>query len=324
MFKEPNALPIPPQAFVTGAGTLTPAEIDAKIDALLPERDRLSLIIEFVEQQIRYLRSTKCGPTKDLQHVEDYKVDAGIPRPLIDWVQRSIGQLQWLDDLADRFKPPHSPGTVSGLKWGTGALIGRNWFLTSGHAFDQTGGYWVRPSRNGELILRDEIATLMKVVFNYQAVGGTNGKVMRAVQEFPILALLEHSSDERTRGGIDYAILELGPDTEGRLPGEVFDYLPVAATDVTAPGSTLVIVQHPSRGPKKVDVGTLHKMEGGLMSYNDIDTAPGSSGSPVLNTKGEIVGVHFYGACQADGPPDTGANYAQPIGTIRAASSILG
>ena len=43
--------------------------------------------------------------------------------------------------------PGDSPGDVSGERFGTGALISDELFLTAGHCFDQSGGGWERPRR---------------------------------------------------------------------------------------------------------------------------------------------------------------------------------
>jgi len=319
MFKEPNALPIPPDAKVPGLGELSREEVEARVEGLLLQRTEVVRQLELLDQVIRFHLWYVCGPKDDTEDVEDYTPKLGVSAAFVAAAQRSIGQLRWRDNLANVFLPPDDPGTVSGVKWGSGALIAPNLFLTAGHCFDQAGGRWTRPSRNGQLISRSEIATYMDVVFNFQFVGGTHQKNTRPEAKFPVVALLEHCSQERTPGGIDYAIVELGRDANGRLPGDLFGTLTAAKADVTVPGTVLTIIQHPNQKEKRVGVGTLLGIQCGLLAYNDIDTGEGSSGAPVLDLNGQIVGVHVRGACL----PDGGQNNAQRIGDIRFVSKKL-
>lgn len=85
-------------------------------------------------------------------------------------------------------------------------------------------------------------------------------------------------------------------------------------------GARPCVIQHPNERRKQVEAGPLLSNNSGHISYDEIDTLGGSSGSAVLNGEtGEVVGVHTNGGCSAFG----GANYGVAIGTIRKVSSIL-
>jgi hypothetical protein len=234
----------------------------------------------------------------------------------VDFVRQfapPVGQLQWVKDLHTRFSQPgESPGDVNNVRWGSGGLVALDLFITAGHCFDREGNAWTRPQRGGVTISEKEIATLMHVNFNYQIDPVTN--VPRADERFPVVELLEHR-----RGGLDYAIARLGRNAQGRLPGEVFGRFNVAGGDSVPSGSMLCIIQHPNGSPKKIEAGPLLRRENGTLFYDSLDTLGGSSGSPILSTDGDVVGVHTNGGCSLAG----GANFGVAIGTIRQASNIL-
>jgi V8-like Glu-specific endopeptidase len=194
-----------------------------------------------------------------------------------------------------------------GERWGTGALIGPDLFLTAGHCFDG----------DGKPIPPSEIATLMRVDFRYQ-IDGASGRTRPALA-FPVVELLEHR-----RGGVHYAIVRLGRDAAGRLPVELSGRaLAVAAADLTTPGARLCVIQHPDRREKKlVETGTLLTNDGKRITYAEIDTAGFASGSPVLAESGEIVGVHVFGGCGLRSPA-AGFNNGVAIGAIRRVSRLL-
>jgi V8-like Glu-specific endopeptidase len=56
-----------------------------------------------------------------------------------------------------------------------------------------------------------------------------------------------------------------------------------------------------------------------MMTYTDIDTQGGSSGSGVLDVKGRVVGVHVLGGCTENG----GANEAVSLHSIGKVSKVL-
>jgi S1-C subfamily serine protease len=107
----------------------------------------------------------------------------------------------------------------------------------------------------------------------------------------------------------DYALIQLNAN-----PGVTPTPLGTSAT------SSLTIIQHPEARPKVVAFGALSgSASGSRIYYAGLDTQGGSSGSGVLNTSGQLVGVHTLGGCSSSG----GTNSGWTISGILAASSIL-
>jgi V8-like Glu-specific endopeptidase len=98
---------------------------------------------------------------------------------------------------------------------------------------------------------------------------------------------------EDALGGVDYAIVRL----EG-TPGNTFGITPVATADI-AVGGAITIIGHPQGQPKQIEAGT--------------------SGSGILNSTGQLVGVHTLGGCTATG----GTNAGPRIARIRQVSTVL-
>lgn len=290
--------------------------------------DARHLISGFVRQQEDLIRQAEllearatrlaaesiCGLTDDSQDVELYDGSLGVTVEFVRSFSPPVGQLQWLDNLKSLFTGPNnSPGNVSGVRWGSGGLIGPDLFITAGHCFERTGGGWERPKRNGTTISEAEIAKLMKVNFNFQLDGQT--KKLRDQDSYPVADLHEFRL-----GNLDYAIVQLGKNAAGKRPGDKFGQLLAAGDDLITNGAGLCLIQHPNGKPKMVEAGPLLSNSNSRVSYEGIDTLGGSSGAPVLNGEtGEIVGVHTNGGCSAF----SGANYGVAIGAIRKFSSIL-
>lgn len=95
---------------------------------------------------------------------------------------------------------------------------------------------------------------------------------------------------------LDTAVLELAGE-----PGKRWSSLPLAAQPVLD-GERLFIIQHPAGEPKQiseVECAVFESISPGRQSLSDLahlcDTLGGSSGSPVFNVSGEVVGLHHWG-----------------------------
>jgi V8-like Glu-specific endopeptidase len=215
--------------------------------------------------------------------------------------------------------PDHVLGNVAGERWCTGTLIGPATVLTAGHCFDVNRGEvgWFTPSKvdaagTATHLPPSELAKLQTVVFNYQVNGQT--KLTRSGESFPIKQLIEHR-----KGGLDYAIVELGPNASNQMPATLGFQPAALAASLAATGKPIAIIQHPQGDPKKIEAGIVESYRGPEIYYADLDTYGGSSGSGILDQNGDIIGVHTNGGCHAIG----GANKGFQIQAIKAASDVL-
>jgi V8-like Glu-specific endopeptidase len=178
--------------------------------------------------------------------------------------------------------------TQTGGKFCSGSLISTNLFLTAGHC--------VSASIVGQF-----------VSFNFER--AANSTQILTQTHVRIAAVVEDDV-----GGVDYAILRLDGS-----PGNQFGVSPVATAD-PANGTAITIIGHPSGQPKQIEAGTVAGRRGtNYLTYGNVDTLGGSSGSGVINNSGQIVGVHTNGGCTASG----GSNSGVRIARIRQVSATL-
>ncbi|MFP2906672.1 trypsin-like serine peptidase [Pyxidicoccus sp. 3LFB2] len=167
---------------------------------------------------------------------------------------------------------------VTGAAQCTGSLIAENLVLTAGHCFSSTAD-----------------ALNYEAVFDYQVdTAGTP----RTPWVFPIVEGLEDST-----GGIDFAVVRLASNV-----GNTFGSLRLGDRLPTT-GELLRIIQHPRGLMKKHHQGSYaSRAANGSLQYVDVDTDHGSSGSPVLSTHGDVVGVHTHGGCTSTGGSNSGSS----------------
>jgi hypothetical protein len=243
-----------------------------------------------------------CGTVDDLQDVERYDGSLGVPVDYAGANNGSTVQLQWLSESAMLARrPDFLPGNVAGQRWCSGTLVSTDRVLTAGHCVQFLNGAsdWVTPSPGTGVSVPDEelpgiLARLQVVHVNYQR-DGTSGRI-RVPKTFAIERLVEYSPPEQ----LDYAIVELSPDRNDKLPGDFVTPAKVAARAPIA-GETLAIIQHPQGQPKKIGAGTLSAAEGHHLFYANIDTWGAASGAAVRGADGAVIGVHIRGGCNAQG-----------------------
>jgi V8-like Glu-specific endopeptidase len=228
-----------------------------------------------------------CGPD-DRQHVEDYDGSLGVTREYVDSVQGAVGQLVQCGSIGC--------SVDGGQRFCSGAIVGvhpetgNDVFISAGHC-DGTS-------------LEE-----LQITFNYQR--GTDGK-KRKETRVAVLRVLESVSPDTE--DIDYVLYELDGN-----PGEVFGYIPPAVRDAQV-GEMLCIIQHPGGEMKQIEAGECIEIAGTRIRYNDIDTMGGSSGSPVINSEGRLVGVHTNGGCSTSGG---GFNFGTRLEAILEVSPLL-
>lgn len=181
----------------------------------------------------------------------------------------------------------------SGSYYCSGSLIGADLVLTAEHCLG-----WRR-------------AKDLVVSFNYQ--GTTDGQGLAEREDFEVLQLLEAGAPT-----LDYALLRLKKNAAGEQAGQRYPVLPLNFEAVPL-GADIMVIQHPLGGPKRVDSGHVSGDGGLRMQFNDLDAETGSSGSPVLNLQGEVVGVHTHGGCKAA----KGANKAFRLSEIFKVSPLF-
>jgi V8-like Glu-specific endopeptidase len=287
-------------------------------EALPPsqDRDRLSAVREAASwERVRrvFEVESQCGPIDDTVDVELYAGNLGPTQDFVKARQVSTGQVQWNASFSPILQSADDPGNVSGVRWCTGTLISDRLFITAGHCFDINSNGWSTPSRrvgnNFVSLTSQEIAPLMHINFNYQRNGGQCANPadartcpVRAADTYPILRLLEHR-----RGGLDYAIVELGPGSDGQLAGARYA---ITAFDASSTGlvqaNLLTIIQHPNGVPKRIGAGRQLRIAGNSVFYSQIDTLGGSSGAGVIDQTGKIVGIHTNGGCTETGGENSG------------------
>ena len=247
-----------------------------------------------------------CGVADDSQAVEQYNGTLGVTEAFVDAHQKPVAQVQWNDNLASIFT---NPGDVSGVRWGSGTMIGPDLFLTCGHLFDPNPDDWTIPRQNGTSnpISPQDAAINMHLNFLFQV---DESGVQRPEQRFAITSLIEYRL-----GGLDMALCRVAGN-----PGNIFGWTEFATTNASV-GDMLAIIGHPAGRPKRIEAGPCTSLTGSRIRYNDIDTLGGNSGSGILHgATGRLVGVHTNGGCNSAG---TGSNSGVAIAAIVAASPTL-
>jgi len=84
--------------------------------------------------------------------------------------------------------------------------------------------------------------------------------------------------------GLDYAVIELDRPVAGATPVTI---APTAPT----PGESVVSLSYPLGLPMKKDVGRILPTSTATLLKTEVDTFSGSSGSPLFDTEGRLVGI---------------------------------
>lgn len=143
---------------------------------------------------------------------------------------------------------------------------------------------------NEHCVNNQEICATLAVVFEFEI---RSDDRLNFGQQF----FCESVKEDQVNYELDAAIVKL----KGR-PGTVFGRVEFAERDAIVKGQDLFIIQHPGGEPKKISseecAASLDPVSGrgdDTDFTHTCDTASGSSGSPVFNGDGAVVGLHHFG-----------------------------
>ncbi|MBL4636424.1 MAG: trypsin-like peptidase domain-containing protein [Kofleriaceae bacterium] len=158
----------------------------------------------------------------------------------------------------------------------TGFLIGPDLLATAGHC--------VNESTCGNI----------NIVFDYRLTSADDTSLDGEVLVFPadnVYTCIKVEAHDYVPGGScssDYAILRLDRPVTGRVPLQLSDATP-------SRGEAVFSVGHPSGLPTKVASDAIVRQSEGSTFRYELDLFAGNSGSPVLDAKGEVRGIHICG-----------------------------
>lgn len=191
------------------------------------------------------------------QHLYEYTGD------LLDTVSRVSGAVAKLSMIKNTANGPKRYVC-------TGFLIDDNTLVTNEHC-----------------VADQNVCANTKVIFGYE---------YNRIGQIPGMEQYDCLSVRTVNVEFDMAVLDLAGE-----PGKRWSSLALAERPVEN-GERLFIVQHPTGEPKQIsdrDCAVFEAIAPGRQSQSDFahtcDTLGGSSGSPVFNVSGEVVGLHHWG-----------------------------
>ena len=184
---------------------------------------------------------------------------------------------------------------------GTGFLIGKNYLLTNNHVIknqDDIGKFIV------QFLYEEDVYGNITPVIEYKLDPNYFIKNVDENLDYTIVKLADLEAEEKSKlqlvfpsAGNNFGWLPLIEDNTliaPPYPDEVTISKDRSVTNnFKFPGESVVIIQHP-RGRKKEIVVFNNRVQSlyhNFLQY-DADTDMGSSGSPIFNIKGQLVGLH--------------------------------
>jgi len=174
----------------------------------------------------------------------------------------------------------------------------------------------------------------------------TNEHVVREGQKFSVLLSDGTKYDGRLVGRdqlLDIALVRIVTPSDER--GKEFSTVPLGDSDELYPGMWAIALGNPIgfffddsepvvtvgiiSGLNRTFVGTLHPGDEVLRTYGgmiqtDAAINPGNSGGPLLNIRGEVIGVNTLAAMvPGEARGNIGINFAVPINTVKRKKKLL-
>ncbi|MDG0815015.1 trypsin-like serine peptidase [Bdellovibrio svalbardensis] len=150
----------------------------------------------------------------------------------------------------------------------TGVLIAPNRVLTAGHCLPHEGG-----------------CEHIRFHFGWTAEQAAKSNSLDTL--YSCTAVIQ--TENNLRKGFDYAILQLDRDVAGVAPVKV-------STDKISTHDAVLSLSYPLGLPLKADLGKVSN-ESSFGGFKvEVDTFSGSSGSPLFNKNGELIGILSSGA----------------------------
>ncbi len=177
------------------------------------------------------------------------------------------------------------PGVPASTTFGAGFLTRDGLVVTSLHVVDGGGKVSAMLHKPGRQSYTPMDGGLMRFLFENQS---------------DLVAVTRVAADAMT----DLAVLRVEADTS-RLPKLVW-----SDADVR-PGDRVLALGHPQETVWSFSEGVVGALQYGILQHTAI-VGPGSSGGPLLNSKGEVVGVNVAKVMNEG----TGLSFARPIAIV--------
>ncbi|MCC6625723.1 MAG: trypsin-like peptidase domain-containing protein [Deltaproteobacteria bacterium] len=173
--------------------------------------------------------------------------------------------------------------------WGAGFFSERGKVLTALHVVEDEGQVAIMLHRPGRQTYSPMDGGILRFLFE-------NGRE------------LVPATIEKRDAVSDLAVLAFDPAAAPDAP-----ILPWSSDDVR-PGERVLALGHPQQTPWSFSAGVIGTLQYGLIQH-DATVGPGSSGGPLMNTRGEIVGVNV---AQVVSQP-VGLSFARPAHVVTSA-----
>lgn len=180
---------------------------------------------------------------------------------------------------------PAKPGVAASTSFGAGFLTRDGLVVTSLHVIDGEGKLSAMLYKPGRQSYTPMDGGLMRLLFENQA---------------DLVPIERVSADAVT----DLAVLRVSADTS-HLPKLVW------SSEDVRPGDRVLALGHPQETVWSFSEGVVGALQYGILQHTAI-VGPGSSGGPLLNARGEVVGVNIAKVMNQP----TGLSFARPIALV--------